>query len=113
MRLISTHFFFLHDTAPTEIYTLSLHDALPISGHRAAGRKLRRRGPSSAPAGARRARSGAGQSDPDIRRDGSWRRRQSLPPATGPSRWKETTAGVNATCYPEPLTGGPSAVRAP
>src|SRR5687768_17645930 len=23
--------FFLHDTAPTEIYTLSLHDALPIS----------------------------------------------------------------------------------
>src|SRR5438105_11057687 len=28
-------FFFFHDTAPTEIYTLSLHDALPISdgGH--------------------------------------------------------------------------------
>src|SRR5688572_32340466 len=24
-------FFFLKDTAPTEIYTLSLHDALPIS----------------------------------------------------------------------------------
>src|SRR5690349_22733843 len=24
-------FFFFHDTAPTEIYTLSLHDALPIS----------------------------------------------------------------------------------
>src|SRR5437899_12586787 len=24
-------FFFLNDTAPTEIYTLSLHDALPIS----------------------------------------------------------------------------------
>src|SRR5436305_7552088 len=23
-------FFFFHDTAPTEIYTLSLHDALPI-----------------------------------------------------------------------------------
>src|SRR5690606_41339664 len=23
--------FFFHDTAPTEIYTLSLHDALPIS----------------------------------------------------------------------------------
>src|SRR2546427_3874695 len=27
--------FFFNDTATTEIYTLSLHDALPISGHRA------------------------------------------------------------------------------
>src|SRR5436190_9511595 len=27
-------FFFFNDTAPTEIYTLSLHDALPISGLR-------------------------------------------------------------------------------
>src|SRR5437660_10990725 len=26
--------FFFHDTAPTEIYTLSLHDALPICGRR-------------------------------------------------------------------------------
>src|SRR5260370_708395 len=33
-RLHSDHsalFFFFNDTAPTEIYTLSLHDALPIS----------------------------------------------------------------------------------
>src|SRR5258708_34603391 len=28
-------FFFFNDTATTEIYTLSLHDALPISLHRA------------------------------------------------------------------------------
>src|SRR5574337_1913732 len=27
-------FFFFNDTATTEIYTLSLHDALPISPHR-------------------------------------------------------------------------------
>src|SRR2546427_12366638 len=27
----SFHFFFFNDTATTEIYTLSLHDALPIS----------------------------------------------------------------------------------
>src|SRR5688572_32338531 len=27
-------YFFFNDTAATEIYTLSLHDALPISGHR-------------------------------------------------------------------------------
>src|SRR3712207_8791927 len=29
------YFFFFNDTATTEIYTLSLHDALPISGSRA------------------------------------------------------------------------------
>src|SRR3712207_8603749 len=29
----SIYFFFFNDTATTEIYTLSLHDALPISGH--------------------------------------------------------------------------------
>src|SRR3712207_7725177 len=31
-------FFFFNDTATTEIYTLSLHDALPISCHVAAAR---------------------------------------------------------------------------
>src|SRR2546430_10018309 len=31
-------FFFFNDTATTEIYTLSLHDALPISGVPAANR---------------------------------------------------------------------------
>src|SRR5215467_16139787 len=30
--LIIIFFFFFNDTATTEIYTLSLHDALPISG---------------------------------------------------------------------------------
>src|ERR1035441_11056302 len=30
-------FFFFNDTATTEIYTLSLHDALPISLHAASG----------------------------------------------------------------------------
>src|SRR5206468_11884011 len=29
---LSLLFFFFNNTAPTEIYTLSLHDALPISG---------------------------------------------------------------------------------
>src|SRR5258708_29235986 len=33
--LLISFFFFFNDTATTEIYTLSLHDALPIcSGHR-------------------------------------------------------------------------------
>src|SRR5690554_7646492 len=31
MSTIIHHLFFLNDTATTEIYTLSLHDALPIS----------------------------------------------------------------------------------
>src|SRR5258706_5844038 len=30
-HLFYVHFFFFNDTATTEIYTLSLHDALPIS----------------------------------------------------------------------------------
>src|SRR5205809_5201933 len=30
-RLTYSFFFFFNDTAPTEIYTLPLHDALPIS----------------------------------------------------------------------------------
>src|SRR5256885_17090301 len=33
-------FFFFNDTATTEIYTLSLHDALPISRHAAMPRQL-------------------------------------------------------------------------
>src|SRR3989449_3787891 len=33
-------FFFFNDTATTEIYTLSLHDALPISVHRRAHREV-------------------------------------------------------------------------
>src|SRR5687768_18251740 len=40
MYLIYLHlyfFFFLNDTATTEIYTLSLHDALPISPYLEAG----------------------------------------------------------------------------
>src|SRR5436309_7460405 len=32
MHSLRLFFFFLNDTPPTEIYTLSLHDALPISG---------------------------------------------------------------------------------
>src|SRR5712664_4370651 len=39
-------FFFFNDTATTEIYPLSLHDALPIS---AAARRLRTSGPCGRP----------------------------------------------------------------
>ena len=33
MRILSFSFLFFNDTATTEIYTLSLHDALPICRH--------------------------------------------------------------------------------
>src|SRR3712207_9138183 len=36
-------FFFFNDTATTEIYTLSLHDALPIYDHRRSPREKRPR----------------------------------------------------------------------
>src|SRR6478736_10322829 len=38
-------FFFFNDTATTEIYTLSLHDALPISSTHAWHRPLRQNSP--------------------------------------------------------------------
>src|SRR2546427_3919563 len=43
------HFFFFNDTATTEIYTLSLHDALPICRL-----ETQRRGPQDRPAPAKR-----------------------------------------------------------
>src|SRR2546430_11461734 len=55
-------FFFFNDTATTEIYTLSLHDALPISF----GRADRRRGSRPARRGAggrRRTRAQQGRSE--------------------------------------------------
>src|SRR2546427_10679046 len=48
-------FFFFNDTATTEIYTLSLHDALPICDH--SSRRPTRRGAAPGPAPAPGARS--------------------------------------------------------
>src|SRR6266852_1260974 len=45
MNLFIFSFFFFNDTATTEIYTLSLHDALPISGGPPATRAAHRPGP--------------------------------------------------------------------
>src|SRR3712207_9370480 len=57
-------FFFFNDTATTEIYTLSLHDALPIFRRaRRGGRRPRRgRPPRRAPRG-RRPRTATGRSE--------------------------------------------------
>src|SRR2546427_12812464 len=42
--VLSFFFFFFNDTATTEIYTLSLHDALPICPGPRGERRLRRSG---------------------------------------------------------------------
>src|SRR2546427_8564477 len=55
-------FFFFNDTATTEIYTLSLHDALPISGGGSAGGG-RRRGAADCTAARARRRSAPGARD--------------------------------------------------
>src|SRR5258708_36370409 len=47
-------FFFFNDTATTEIYTLSLHDALPISGKRWPPRRLANLAGAARPRGAGR-----------------------------------------------------------
>src|SRR2546425_9833477 len=52
-------FFFFNDTATTEIYTLSLHDALPISlRRRRAGLRPRQPARGGGQPGSRRARAG-------------------------------------------------------
>src|SRR2546430_12472180 len=42
MDITTVFFFFFNDTATTEIYTLSLHDALPICAPPTSSSKLRR-----------------------------------------------------------------------
>src|SRR2546422_8390886 len=64
-------FFFFNDTATTEIYTLSLHDALPISLRPFAARRA-----AAGVRGAAGARGGAGQAGRSARaRRGRGRRR--------------------------------------
>src|SRR3712207_7726250 len=53
-------FFFFNDTATTEIYTLSLHDALPICGRRATARATARGAAPPRRRGASRERDGEG-----------------------------------------------------
>src|SRR2546422_4517800 len=67
-HLFLFHVFFFNDTATTEIYTLSLHDALPISFPRAS----RAAAPRAAPRGAAR-----------------WRDRGRAPAACRPARRSE------------------------
>src|SRR2546430_6305816 len=67
-------FFFFNDTATTEIYTLSLHDALPISDRRAGAAILARQGGSQRRC-VRRGEAGVGE--PSLSEDGGFRAHRS------------------------------------
>src|SRR2546430_13890159 len=103
-------FFFFNDTATTEIYTLSLHDALPIS--RRASRPASAPGPSGhrrcdcRPPTGRRARAPR----PPIRPRAGREARAALV-----WRWRGRGGGARAAPPPPPGGGGggPPAPRAP
>src|SRR5438876_7569499 len=65
--------FFFNDTATTEIYTLSLHDALPICALCTRSTSTTRWWPTSCGTGARRRRSGSGTRARSTRRGWSCR----------------------------------------
>src|SRR5256886_7327619 len=123
---MSRIYFFFNDTATTEIYTLSLHDALPISLPRVVGREARagayaqrvgggaathHRGAPRDEAAARRLRDGSGGARP-VPRNGApravlrrWRvtphsAARVLPSWPGPAGWQP---GGQARC---PGAGG-------
>src|SRR2546430_9561273 len=75
-------FFFFNDTATTEIYTLSLHDALPISAGSVARAARGRRPDAQGPA---RPRGAAHRAAPHVRalRGGPLRVPRAPPPALG------------------------------
>src|SRR3712207_7602482 len=76
--------FFFNDTATTEIYTLSLHDALPISPRR--------------PSGSRRGRARAAPSPPAARAARAWR--DGCGSARGaPARSEEHTSELQSRQY--------------
>src|SRR3712207_7556871 len=68
-RLVSLVYFFFNDTATTEIYTLSLHDALPIAGALRRGGLRPRAGLRPRPDRGDRPRPGAGQLTAVLRLD--------------------------------------------
>src|SRR5256885_7835702 len=93
MKAVSIFFFFFfNDTATTEIYTLSLHDALPIS------RLRRARGRAGRPAAARRQGPGAGrgaQGSAGPRRD---RRRRRVSGGRSEEHTSELQSPCNLVC---------------
>src|SRR2546422_292606 len=103
-------FFFFNDTATTEIYTLSLHDALPIChpARLARRRTVRNSSPGGAGAvGVRRSGGAwAGQHSTDAEHDGGRRpdrgfrvvRTRPAPRRAGPEGSRAPVAGARSLC---------------
>src|SRR3989454_8222269 len=121
-------FFFFNDTATTEIYTLSLHDALPISPCRARrpDRGARpgddQEGPSRDGGGARGADRGRRQDRPAgapgaltavrFRLDTGGQPHHARGPAEeAPRRRRHRARRVGRLGAPRPVTGGPESPR--
>src|SRR3712207_9470359 len=82
---------FFNDTATTEIYTLSLHDALPILAGRRCPRRRR-------PRGALTARTRRARRAPSFARGGAGMARTASPPARG-ARSEEHTSELQSRQY--------------
>src|SRR2546430_5859031 len=83
-------FFFFNDTATTEIYTLSLHDALPISNPAAAGLCRRE------PAGGSPPRTPLGPGTGQRRKPSARKPASPNPPATRSFRSEEHTSELQS-----------------
>src|SRR2546425_7820192 len=110
-------FFFFNDTATTEIYTLSLHDALPIlfrETRRADPRPSRRRPPARAPAASRRCLSrGPPRGGSRTRRSRPWHSRRAAggaPRRLVGARRNRSARRLRARSS-APCSGGPRSVR--
>src|SRR5260370_42695601 len=88
-------FFFFNDTATTEIYTLSLHDALPISGCARRAPAVCRRGPSSGRGAGKRTRASPAMADQALRlgRPGTGAGRNGVE-----TRWRAAVARAHRAC---------------
>src|SRR2546425_12857077 len=89
-RPYSCCLFFFNDTATTEIYTLSLHDALPISAH------IKRHG---GVRGRRGAREGDRGHDPAVADDLQVIHRDARPQAHPRGRSEEHTSELQSLAY--------------
>src|SRR6266446_2166086 len=86
---LSFFFFFFNDTATTEIYTLSLHDALPISGTKCFGIFSRDTGHSRVPAPPHRMTGGRRLSVIDTPSGPAGRTHLLAQPLPPPACWRE------------------------
>src|SRR2546430_12971070 len=107
MNIILSYYvlFFFNDTATTEIYTLSLHDALPISSRRGRSRASAARPPRASCPADPIAHAGAGSGGTPRRAAGGGA------PPNGRPRPRDPARGSHAQSGPEKCAGSPGRGR--